>query len=101
MVACPYGASVKPGIDPNAAIAVDRTLWEQVTGAAGSWADFLLNIVSWDTITASQLCGLNPDDPPLPSIGTIAAALYKDPAAIFDVGVWARDKLRYVAFSLN
>lgn len=98
MVACRYGAAPKAGVDPNAQVIVDRGLWEQVTGGAASWADFLIDIFTFESISAAQLCGLNLDDPPLPDLATIAAAFVRDPTAIRDVYNWARDKMRYQAF---
>lgn len=99
MVACPYGAAPKAGIDPNATIFIDRALWEQVTGNAPSWADFLIDTFTFESITAAQLCTLNLSDPPLPDLGTIAAAFVRDPASIYALWTWVRDKLRYVAFT--
>ncbi len=99
MATCPTGASVKAGIDPATQVLVDRSLWETVTGTASSWLDPILDQFEWSTIRADQLCALNLDDPPLPSVGDIAAALLRDPSSLLTLISWVRDKLRYVAFS--
>jgi hypothetical protein len=96
---CANGAHVKPGIAPTTQILVDRSLWEAVTGTASTWFDWLLDIFTPQTITASDLCALNLPDPVLPNVLTLAAAFFKDPSSIREVYDFVRDKLRYAAFA--
>ena len=98
-MSCANGASVKAGIDPSQEILVDRSLWETVTGAPSSWFDWLLDIFTFQTIKASDLCALNLSDPTLPSVDVLAAAFLRDPSSVIQVWNYIRDKLRYAAFA--
>lgn len=101
MGACAAGATVKTGVDGTASMLVDRWLWEQATGSASSWLDPILDLFTPSFIKVSDLCALNLDDPPLPSVDTIIAALARDPFSIATVMTWLRQKLEYWAFSQN
>jgi hypothetical protein len=101
MASCANGASVKPGVDPDTLIYVDRSLWEEVTGTPSSWFDFILNAIAPSSIKVSDLCALNLDDPPLPSLSDIGAALRRDPFALLVISDYVIKKLQYVAFSLD
>lgn len=98
-MSCAYGASVKPGVDPNTQILVDRNLWEVVTSTPSSWLDPILDLFGMYYIKASDLCALNVVDPPLPSVVSIGGALLKDPLSVGTVYEWVRQKLEYAAFT--
>lgn len=99
MVACPSGASVKPGLDPDTQILVDRSLWETVTGEPSSWFDWLLDIFIPSSIKASDLCALNLDDPVLPPVPNLGFALGGLPTYVGQLLEYMRLKLRYAAFA--
>ena len=99
MATCASGASRKGSIPAGTQILVDRSLWEQVTGAPGSWFDFLLEIFPTTYIDVDALCALNLDDPALPSPPNIAAAFSNFPSYLSSLFEYVRLKLRYAAFA--
>jgi hypothetical protein len=100
-VACPFGASVKSGIDPAELRLIDRSLWETVTGGVAGWLDVFLSLVGPKYITAADLCALNLDDPPLPSVGDILQAFLRNPVSILQLSNYIVAKLTYAQFALT
>jgi hypothetical protein len=99
MATCASGASRKGSIPAGTQVLVDRSLWEQVTGASSSWFDFLLEILPTTYIDVDALCALNLDDPVLPSPPNLAAAFANFPSYLSELFEYVRAKLRYAAFA--
>ena len=98
---CSFGATPATGVAPTREIILDRSAWEVLTGTPSTWFDWILSVFVPQFISAADLCALNPVDPPLPSVVTIAKAFFKDPVSILDVYDYVRAKLVYLAFSVN
>lgn len=98
-MACPHGAEVKSGVDPDHLVPVDRSLWESVTGAPASWLDPILDTFTQEWIKTSDLCALNLSDPPLPTTADLIAAATNPATIPASLYTWVRDKLRYAQFA--
>ncbi len=98
-MACPYGASVKPGVSPTSEVVISRALWEQLSGTPSSWLDGILDTFTPSIVKVSDLCALNVSDPVDLSVTQIAAALSGEPIAILEVEQWAKAKLSYYEFT--
>lgn len=99
MASCPNGASVKPGVDPNAEIIIDRATWATMVGASSSWFDEWLAFLQPKVVKVSDLVALNPDDPPLPSVAELIAAVDPPYLGIPAVLNYMFAKLTYYEFT--
>lgn len=98
---CAFGATPADGVAPTKEIALDRAAWEVLTGTPSTWFDWILGVYVTQFMSAADLCTLNPSDPALPSVITIAKAFFRDPSSILDLYAYVRAKLIYLAFSVN
>jgi hypothetical protein len=101
MAGCPYGATVKPGVDPTATLIVDRSTWAQMTGAATTWFDPWLAFLEPRPLKVSDLVAADPDDPPLPLPEVLIAALDPDtlPLVLPELMDYMWKKLTYYEFT--
>jgi hypothetical protein len=99
-MACLYGSSVKPGINPDSEIMLDRAKWEALNGTAQSWFDVFLGALTPRVVKVSDLCAANVSDPALPTLATLADAVRGNPAAIADVVGFAISKMEYYESTL-
>jgi hypothetical protein len=61
--------------------------------------DFFLNIITPSSILVTDLCALNLDDPPLPSLSDLAGAFARNPFSLKIVSDWVVAKLEYASFA--
>jgi hypothetical protein len=98
MGTCASGADVKSGGDPDEMVLVDNESWSRITGNMNDWLGWFVSFFTGRYVKASDLCALNPEDPPDIDFLSLLGSVGHDPFALLQWNEWWDKKVTYANF---